>query len=951
MVKSILSVAFVFVSFCLFGAGSVEWGGRAPHPAVVNPACGYPDGTVVDLGGEWEFSSNAASADRSQFFRRKQHEKNWKDARKIRVPGNWEAQGVGEAVQMQDRRTYDGYRELPLRHYFNGNGWYRRTVRIPAAWKGGRIWLKVGGVGCQGWFWVAGKPVANVFDYCATRKFEITDLVTPGNDVEIVAEVSNATASKHGHRDSCCIWGGLTRTLELEATPQTFIDDAWCRGDFDARKAEVKVKVEGQGQELKLRAAIENETVEIPLSTSTSSLHLPLRSFRPWSPEHPNLYTAKVELVSGGKVIQTRFERFGVRKLEVHGKDLYLNGKPFFVRGVGHHEIDPINGLERADRGYYRDRVGKIRACGFNAVRLHTHCKWPEFFDAADELGLLVQPELPYYGDHPVHLAPFEPLSDAMELWENYRRHPSFAVYSGGNEGSFGPDLGKRFYDEIKSRDPDRLVLEQTTMGYSQWWGRGHAGTTDFLSQPTTIWPRGKFDPDIPLLAHEYMNLAVKIDTRLEDCYTGVWQAPMTRAQRDAWLARFGLDCAFGDRLQDAQHALQATWQKRGVESARKDPCCDGYYFWSMQDATCINMIGWTGVVDRENLTYMAQGVLNPFFEEKRNGQTLSGFARFNSPVGVFVDATPEHLQVTSGERVTATVFVANYGEDPLTGAPVVWRVTDADGKTLAEGRLTAGELPIGPVRKAAEIAFDAPAVTRPTSGRLVVSVGAFANDWPCWLFPKRTKRDGRDIAAVGRLRETVSAAYDGVLPPERIAAAKVVVADYGSAEATAALARGQSVIEIGGCDGDLRVALGWWFLNGIVGATFDTESPLLKYLPPSRDLSTLHFRFFKQGLRLPIDGFAADDLAIVSEEGQGCYANLGERVDVGGGRHLFAYGLALQEKLPEATAVLDGLVDRARTPVAAAERKRATRLRRAAAEGKKDSQSFDGTTGGSGRE
>jgi len=960
------SVALV-LCLQLDAAGNKDWSGREPHPAVVNHVCGYADGTVLDLSGEWTFAKGGYAADRSQFFRRRQLEKTWPDAIKIRVPGNWETQGVGAPVAAQENRTYDGYRRLPLKHYFNGNGWYRRTVRVPADRPGKRIWLKSGGVGSQGWFWIDGKPVAHVFDYCATRKYEVTDLVTPGKDCEIIAEVTNAGPSKHGYRDSCCIWGGITRGLELEATPQTFIDDAWVRGDFDARTAEVMVEVRrakcevpsAKGEGLTVRAAIGGMVAEVQVSSSTSTynLNLSLPDFRPWSPESPNLYTAKVELVTAdGKVLQTRFERFGVRKLEIRGKEIFLNNHPFYWRGVGFHEIDPINGLHPADRAYYRDRIGKIRACGFNAVRLHTRCEWPEFFEVADELGLLVQPELPYYGDFPVARAPFEPLADAEELYLNYRRHPSFAVYSGGNEGSFGPVLGPRFYREVKARDPDRLVLEQTTMGYVQWPGKGHIGTTDFMSQPTQIWKRGEYDPEIPFLAHEYMNLAVKIDTRLEERYTGVWDKPMTRADRDAWLAKFGLDRAAGDRLQDAQHALQATWQKRGIESARKDPYCDGYYFWSMLDATCVNMIGWTGKVDEENLTFMAQGVLNPFFEEKRGGQTKTGFAVFNSPVGVFVDTVPEDLQVRAGERVTADVFLANYGAEAMKDARLAWRVVDEKGAVLASGSESVGDQSVGAVRKVAALAFEVPAVARPVAGRFEVSVGGHANSWPCWLFPKRVRRDGRDLVAFGAAKKAVETAFDGVLPSARAAEAKVVIADYGSAEAAAARRRGQSLIEVGGMDGKANVELGWWFLNGIVGATFDTSHPTLKCLPSSSVLSTLHFRVFKKGLRLPVSGYPTSGLVVVSEEGNGCYANLAESVGAQGGGSILAYGLLLDPALPESLALLDGLVDRARTfgtagagltRDAASSDAPATRAPGSAESQTKD----DGTTGGIGRE
>jgi hypothetical protein len=112
-----------------------------------------------------------------------------------------------------------------------------------------------------------------------------------------------------------------------------------------------------------------------------------------------------------------------------------------------------------------------------------------------------------------------------------------------------------------------------------------------------------------------------------------------------------------------------------------------------------------------------------------------------------------------------------------------------------------------------------------------------------------------------------------------------------------------------------MNIELGWWFHKNIVGAVFDVKSPLLKYLPPSENLSTLHFRLFKKGLEMPVKDFPPSSLAAVSEEQATCRAHLGERMTEKGGRHLFAYGLALYQPLPEAVAILDGLIDRAREP------------------------------------
>ena len=929
------------------GLGSIEWAGREPHPAAVDPVCGSEPGAVLDLGGEWTFAKGSFSADRSQFFRMQQYGEPWPDERKISVPGTWESQGVGEAVPAAPRCCYAGYTShFPLAHGFSGDGWYRRTFVIPAGWRGKRIWLKIGGVGCQGWFWVNDMPVAHVFDYCATRKFEITDLVEPGREAKFVVEVSNAAPSKLGTAEAVACFGGILRPIELEATPQTLIDDVWMRGDFDARCAEARVTICSAERSMsavrQIRVTVDGQTVSQALGPLASqTLRLPLADFRPWSPEHPNLYTGVVELVEDGVVVQTRRERFGVRKFEVRGKDFYLNGRPFFMRGCGFHEVDPLYGRHRPRRKDCRARIAKARAAGFNFARLHTRCESPEFFDAADELGLMLQPELPYYGDFSTGMAPFEPLADAKELWENFRNHPSFAVYSGGNEGTFGPVLGRRFYSFVKAMDPDRLVIEQDTMAQPPWkrspsaekaaqtWrgagvtDRGDlanyrvAGMDDFIAYPSRIWERGSLNPPCPMVAHEFLNLSVKSDTRLEKDYVGLWDRPVKRSVRGAWLERFGLDHAMGDRLQDAQHRLQAVWQKLGIESARKDPHCDGYYFWSLTDCTMPNEPKWNGV-DTTNLSYIAQGLLTPFLTEKIGGQTIAGFAAFNSPVGVFVDARPEYLHLVSGDDFSFDVLFANYGDDNLEKATVEWAVRTKGGDLLSSGSKSVGSLPVGGVRKIAAFAPYAPKVEKAVAAELEVSVvsggrAATGGKWACWIFPPRARRDGRDISAIGECRAAVEAAFDGVLPPERAAEAKVVVADAGTSEIAAALARGQGVVEIGGLKEPMNVELGWWFHKDVVGAVFDVKSPLLKYLPESESLSTLHFRIFKKGLAMPVKDFPADSLVVVSEEQATCRAHLGERVCGNGYRHVFAYGLALDCQFPEAVAILDGLVDRAR--------------------------------------
>ena len=103
MHKHVFGYVLVALAVQAFGMGNVEWSGREPHLAVVDPVCGYEEGTTLDLGGEWTFAACGYAADRSQFFNMRQHAEPWPNERKIAVPGTWESQGVGEPVPATKR--------------------------------------------------------------------------------------------------------------------------------------------------------------------------------------------------------------------------------------------------------------------------------------------------------------------------------------------------------------------------------------------------------------------------------------------------------------------------------------------------------------------------------------------------------------------------------------------------------------------------------------------------------------------------------------------------------------------------------------------------------------------------------------------------------------------------------------------------------------------------------
>lgn len=885
--------------------GVETWGGRAAIPALVNPAVKSPLQAVLSLRGEWEFVTQVEVRPLRHPGWSAFYAKPWPDARPIQVPGCWEAQGVGTPGMGESWDCKWDHCAKPLRSVYKGDAWYRKKVTLPETWRGKRIWLKVGGVRSQGWFWVNQTPVAWVDNYCGTYKYDITDLVRVGEPVVVVAEVNNTVPSRKGLFSSTHRFGGLYRDVELEATPDTRIEDAWVRGDFDQQTAEVHATIAGALRHPVLRVAIRTadgqpagsarQPASFPAGQSNVTVvcRVPLAPFRAWSPESPALYHAELTLCDGDTPVHGWTERFGVRKIEVRGDRFFLNNKPFFIRGFGDDFVYPLTLVSPASREEHLKHLKLARAAGFNYVRLHTHCELPEYFEAADEAGIMVQPELPYYGDYPTEAFTFDPMRDLRELYRHYRRYVSFTTYCTGNEGLLGKPLDKEIYQLAKRLDPDRLMIHQDG-AYNT------PENSDFRNGPITVWKPGNFKCDAPFVAHEYLNLGVKQDPRLEPRFTGVMLPPVPLAMRDQWLKNAGLDRRWGDACQDASHALQRHYQKQGIEAARMDPACDGYDFWTIVD-----------VIVKQANTYSAQGFLNPFWEPKSNGWTPPDFRIFNGATVLLLNPEPGHRIAVSGERIRADFWISHYGEQALKQARLVW-VLRAGKAVLAESTCDGGEVEPGAVRSLAQADVVIPELQKPVHAVLEVTLagGMARNQWDFWLFPKRTPVRGDGIAVSKPLLPKLRSQYSGLAEagtPED-ATANLLISSIGLPDVAPALAAGKRVILINRTGGKPNVSLGWWSMGDQVGTAF-ARHPALGDFPHEGFLSPLAFRILKTGLKLPdLAGLRPEGMIVVGEGRDRYFLYAGE-ARIQQGRALMTFGLDLLSGLPEATCLLDGLI------------------------------------------
>ncbi|MDO5113882.1 MAG: hypothetical protein Q4E67_05860, partial [Planctomycetia bacterium] len=159
---------------------AADWGVES-SPGVVNPAVRSEHQEILSLAGEWDFLVNVPSF-RIRLGNGVWGNPGWNFApgRKIQVPGIWETQGVGEPGSGTTWDCLWDCSQWNLRHQYLGNVAYQKEIEIPAAWKGKKIFLKVGGLRTEAYFWINGERAAYVNNYCATEKFDISPFLKPG---------------------------------------------------------------------------------------------------------------------------------------------------------------------------------------------------------------------------------------------------------------------------------------------------------------------------------------------------------------------------------------------------------------------------------------------------------------------------------------------------------------------------------------------------------------------------------------------------------------------------------------------------------------------------------------------------------------------------------------------------------------------------------------------------
>lgn len=280
--------------------------------------------------------------------------------------------------------------------YFEGTVWYRKRFDY-ALQCGKRLFIHFGAVNYTAVVYLNGEEIGQHEGGFTPFQFEITDMVKNGKNTVIV-KVNNNRAGNGlpGYGYDWFNYGGITRDVDLVETESTYIEDYFIQLKKDSLETVLGwVKLNGAA------SSDQNIVVEIPelgISHNTKTnkngiAKVELTSvFQHWSPENPKLY--KVTIENGQETVT---DEIGFRSIETRRGEVFLNGKPVFIKAVNIHEENPYKRARAHSIEDARILLDAAKKLGCNMVRLAHYPHSENMVKEAERMGLMVWSELPVY--------------------------------------------------------------------------------------------------------------------------------------------------------------------------------------------------------------------------------------------------------------------------------------------------------------------------------------------------------------------------------------------------------------------------------------------------------------------------------------------------------------------------------------------------------------------------
>ena len=449
----------------------------------------------MSLNGKWKFHWVKNPDNRPKdFYQPSYYTGGWAD---INVPGNWERQGYGTAIYVNETYEFDdkmfNFKKNPplVPHAENEVGSYRRTFKVPADWKGRRVVLCCEGVISFYYVWVNGKLLGYNQGSKTAAEWDITEVLTEGENV-VALEVYRWSSGAYLECQDMWRLSGIERDVYLYSTPKQYIADYKLNASLDKETYKdglfgLEVTVEGPSSTASsitytlkdtFGKAVLKDAINIKsrgLSNFIAFEEKKIPNVKPWSAEYPNLYTLVLELKDAqGKVTELTGCEVGFRTSEIKNGRFCINGVPVLVKGTNRHEHSQLG--RTVSKELMELDIKLMKEHNINLVRNSHYPTHPYWYQLCDRYGLYMIDEA-NIESHGMGYGPASLAKDSTwltahmdrthRMYERSKNHPAIVIWSLGNEAGNGINF-ERTYDWLKSVDKTRPVqYERAEQNYN----------------------------------------------------------------------------------------------------------------------------------------------------------------------------------------------------------------------------------------------------------------------------------------------------------------------------------------------------------------------------------------------------------------------------------------------------------------------------------------------------
>lgn len=304
-------------------------------------------------------------------------EYNFDNSKSLQVPGDWNTQ----------------MKEL---YYYEGTIWYRKIFEFnPLPYTNTYIYFDA--VNYKAEVYLNGKKLGTHIGGFTPFYFCINGFVKEGKN-SLVVKVNNERLLEGVPTKNTDWWnyGGITRKVRLISVPENYIEDYTIYLESDTSK-NIHFNIElTKGVQTTLTTDIPELNIKTKVLTDSDTIvHqvVAANNLQLWSPENPKLYKVKIYTPK-----DTITDNIGFRTIAVKGKQILLNDKPVFLKGICMHEEYAVNGGGRVTSVKQAELLLKgARELGCNFVRLAHYPHNEEIIKLADQMGIMLWAEIPVY--------------------------------------------------------------------------------------------------------------------------------------------------------------------------------------------------------------------------------------------------------------------------------------------------------------------------------------------------------------------------------------------------------------------------------------------------------------------------------------------------------------------------------------------------------------------------